>query len=54
VTSLPEIPSLGLVGDWGDEKAAKRGFTQGEFSVWRFEGGRIKCLAFAASRMPEK
>jgi hypothetical protein len=50
VTSLPEIPSLGLLGDWGDEKAAKKGFVQDEFSVWRFEGARIKCLAFAASR----
>ena len=50
VTSLPEIPSLGLLGDWGDEKAAKKGFTQDEFSVWMFEGDRIKCLAFAASR----
>lgn len=50
VDSLPEIPSLGLLGDWGDEKMAKQGFTQDEISVWRFEGGRIKCLAFAASR----
>jgi hypothetical protein len=50
VTSLPEIPSLGLLGDWGDEKAAKKGFIQDEFSVWRFEGDRIKCLSFAASR----
>jgi hypothetical protein len=50
VTSLPEIPSLGLLGDWGDEKVAKKGFMQDEFSVWRFEGDRIKCLSFAASR----
>jgi hypothetical protein len=50
VTSLPEIPSLGLLGDWGDEKAAKKGFIQDEFSVWRFDGDRIKCLSFAASR----
>lgn len=54
VNSLPQIPSLGLVGDWGDEKAAKRGFTQGEFSVWRFEGKRLECLSFAAARAPEK
>ena len=54
VNSLPQIPSLGLVGDWGDEEAAKRGFTQGEFSVWRFEGNRIKCLSFAATRVSEK
>jgi hypothetical protein len=52
VDSLPEIPSLGLIGDWGGEASAKQGFTQDEISVWRFEGGRLKCLAFAASRKP--
>jgi hypothetical protein len=50
VDALPEIPSLGLFGDWGDEKAAKRGFSQNEFSVWRFADGRIKCLEFATTR----
>lgn len=51
---VPPIPSLGLIGDWGDAKAAKRGFTQDEFSVWRFEGGQLKCLAFVAQRPPKK
>lgn len=54
VDSLPEIPSLGLFGDWGDEKAAKQGFNQDEFSVWKFDRGRIKCLSFAASRAPKR
>jgi hypothetical protein len=51
---VPEIPKLGLIGDWGDAKAAKRGFTQDEFSVWRFEGGRLKCLAFVGQRPRKK
>lgn len=46
VESIPEIPSLGLVGDWGNESVAKQGFVQGELSIWRFERDRIKCLAF--------
>jgi hypothetical protein len=46
VSALPPIPNLGLFGDWGNEAAARRGFIQGEFSVWRFEGKKIKCVAF--------
>jgi hypothetical protein len=46
VSSLPPIPHLGLTGDWGNEAAARKGFMQGEFSVWRFEGEAIKCIAF--------
>lgn len=46
VDSIPELPALGLVGDWANEAVARRGFTQDEMTVWRFEGGRIRCLAF--------
>lgn len=44
--AIPEIPGLGLVGDWGNAAVARKGFIQGEFSVWRYEGDRIRCLAF--------
>lgn len=46
IEEAPEIPSLGLFGDWGDLEALKRGFIQGEFTVWRFEGERLLCAAF--------
>jgi hypothetical protein len=46
VNAIPQIPSLGLLGDWGNEKVAKQGFTQGELSVWRYEGDSLKCIAF--------
>jgi hypothetical protein len=46
VSSIPEIPSLGLLGDWGSEAVAKRGFTQGEFSIWKYTGKTLKYLAF--------
>lgn len=45
---VPQIPHLGLDGDWGNEKASKAGFVQLEFTVWRREGNRLKCLAFEA------
>ena len=35
-----------LGGDWANEAVAKKGFTQGEFSVWRYAGEELKCLAF--------
>jgi hypothetical protein len=46
VNAIPQIPSLGLLGDWGNEKVAKQGFNQGELSVWRYDGDKLKCLAF--------
>lgn len=46
--SVPPIASLGLEGDWGDEKLSRRGFTQCEFTVWRRDGRRLKCIAFEA------
>lgn len=46
VHAIPQIPSLDLLGDWGNEEVAKKGFTQGELSVWRHAGGKLKCLAF--------
>jgi hypothetical protein len=46
VNAIPQIPGLGLLGDWGNEQVAKQGFTQGELSVWRYEGDKLKCLAF--------
>jgi len=46
IEEAPEIPSLGLYGDWGDLEALKQGFVQGEFTVWRIEGDRILCAAF--------
>jgi len=45
---VPEMPQLGLQGDWGDAQAAKTGFVQLEFTVWRRENGKLKCLAFEA------
>jgi hypothetical protein len=46
ITEAPEIPSLGLFGDWGNSEALKQGFVQGEFTVWRFKGNRLLCAAF--------
>lgn len=46
IEETPEIPSLGLFGDWGNLEVLKQGFVQGELSVWRFEGDRIVCAAF--------
>ena len=46
IEEAPEIPSLGLFGDWGNLEVLKKGFVQGEFTVWRFEGDRIVCAAF--------
>ena len=45
---VPELPGLGLKGDWGNEKASKVGFVQLEFTVWRRDGDRLKCVAFEA------
>jgi hypothetical protein len=47
---VPEIPELGLLGDWGDEKASKAGFVQYEFTAWRRDGQRLRCLTFEARR----
>lgn len=44
--AVPELPELGLTGDWGDQAAAKRGFVQIEFTLWRDDGGSLKCVAF--------
>lgn len=46
VEETPEIPSLGLFGDWGNIEVLRKGFVQGEFSVWRQDGNRIRCMAF--------
>lgn len=46
--AVPPIPELGLEGDWGNEKAAREGFVQAEFTVWRQEGERLKCMVFEA------
>lgn len=46
IEEVPEIPSLGLFGEWADVEALRQGFTQGEFSVWRYDGDCIRCLAF--------
>jgi hypothetical protein len=46
---MAEPPELGLVGDWADEAVAGRGFTQDEMTVWRFEGERMRRLAFDIS-----
>lgn len=43
---VPPIPELGLVGDWGNEAAARVGFEQVEFTLWRREGDRLKNLVF--------
>ena len=48
-TSVPPIPEFGLEGDWANEAMAQKGFEQGEISVWRDEGGKLKCLAFEIS-----
>lgn len=48
-TAVPPIPEFGLEGDWGNEALARKGFEQGEISVWRDEGGRLKCLVFEIS-----
>ena len=45
---VPALPQLGLDGDWGDAHAARMGFVQLEFTVWRQEGDKLKCLAFEA------
>ncbi|HVO44831.1 MAG TPA: hypothetical protein VMT29_00730 [Steroidobacteraceae bacterium] len=45
---VPELPELGLKGDWGNQEAARVGFVQLEFTVWRREGDRLKCVAFEA------
>ena len=45
---VPELPGLGLKGDWGNETASKVGFVQLEFTVWRRDGDRLKCVAFEA------
>jgi hypothetical protein len=50
--AVPPIPDLGLVGDWGNEKAARAGFIQVEFTVWRQQRDGLKCLAFEAKTMP--
>ena len=46
--AVSPVPELGLVGDWGDEKAAREGFVQTEFTAWRQEGAGLKCLVFEA------
>jgi hypothetical protein len=46
--AVPPIPGLGLEGDWGGEAAARTGFVQVEMTVWRREGGSLKCCAFEA------
>ena len=45
---VPELPELGLKGDWGNETASRVGFVQLEFTVWRRDGDRLKCVAFEA------
>jgi hypothetical protein len=46
--TVPPIPELGLEGDWGNEAAARQGFVQTEFTLWRQEGDRLRCLMFEA------
>lgn len=46
--AVPPIPELGLEGDWGNEAAAREGFVQTEFTLWRQEGERFKCMVFEA------
>jgi hypothetical protein len=45
---VPELPDLGLKGDWGNQKASKVGFVQLELTVWRRAGEGLKCVAFEA------
>lgn len=45
---VPPIPELGLEGDWGNEEAARAGFAQTEFTLWRREDDRLKILVFEA------
>lgn len=46
--AVPPIAEIGLAGDWGGEEAAKKGFVQNEFTVWRSDGEHLKCQAFEA------
>ena len=45
---VPPLPQFGLQGDWGNEAAARVGFPQIEFTVWRQQGDALKCVAFEA------
>lgn len=45
---VPPIPDFGLEGDWGNEAAAKAGFRQIEFTLWRQDEDRLKCMVFEA------
>lgn len=45
---VPSFPELGLNGDWGNADAARIGFEQIEFTLWRRDGDRLKILVFEA------